>query len=265
MSIRKKTHELIRQNEQIVKKSQKHDANLQKNSTLYFQVGLIVCLLVAYGLLEMKFETTIPNYGCPTLELEDFAEVSIENFKVYEEPLKEEVIKPQKKVVLTNPPKIVENDFELKKVINVITGEQNTSSEEPLDPSSINVFTLPEPVDVDFMRIEQVPIYPGCEKKKTNDDRRKCMSDKITKLVQRKFDTDLGGELGLSGKQVIQTQFKIDKTGRVIDIKTRSVHSKLEKEAERVINRIPEMIPGKQRDISVGVIYNLPIVFFVQD
>ena len=61
MSNPKKTHELIRQNEQIVKKSQKHDANLQKNSTLYFQVGLIICLFMVYGLFEMKFESEIPK------------------------------------------------------------------------------------------------------------------------------------------------------------------------------------------------------------
>ena len=61
MSNPKKTHELIRQNEQIVKKSQKHDANLRKNSTLYFQVGLIICLLFTYGLFEMTFETDIPE------------------------------------------------------------------------------------------------------------------------------------------------------------------------------------------------------------
>jgi protein TonB len=91
------------------------------------------------------------------------------------------------------------------------------------------------------------------------------MSEKITKLVQTKFDVELASELGLSGKQTIQTQFKIDKTGRVIDIKTRGTHPELEKEAQRVINNIPEMIPGKQRDKNVGVIYSLPIVFQVQN
>ena len=38
MKTPKKTLDLIRQNEQVVKKSQKHDANLQKNSVLFFQV-----------------------------------------------------------------------------------------------------------------------------------------------------------------------------------------------------------------------------------
>ena len=39
-----------------VKKPQKHDANLQKNSTLYFQIGLILCLLGTYSLFEMQFQ-----------------------------------------------------------------------------------------------------------------------------------------------------------------------------------------------------------------
>ena len=53
-----KEHNLTRQNENKVQHSQKHDANLQKNSTLYFQVGLILCLLAVYGALEMPFEST---------------------------------------------------------------------------------------------------------------------------------------------------------------------------------------------------------------
>ena len=39
-----------------VKKSLKHDANLQKNSTLYFQIGLILCLFGTYALFEMQFQ-----------------------------------------------------------------------------------------------------------------------------------------------------------------------------------------------------------------
>ncbi len=261
MSIPKKTHELIRQNEQIVKKSQKHDANLQKNSTLYFQVGLIVCLLVAYGLLEMKFETTIPKYVEIIPDDPDvFVDIPIIKELVPEpmEPIE------QKKRKLPEAFEIIEEDVPINP-IETITKDFVIDVNPPIDPDSMGEIEPPIKDDFNIMGVEQVPIYPGCEKKKTNDARRKCMSEKITKLVQRKFNTDLGGDLGLSGKQVIQTQFKIDKTGHVIDIKTRSAYPKLQHEAERVINKIPEMIPGKQRNKSVGVIYNLPIVFFVQN
>lgn len=54
------------QSEPLVKKHYKHDVNLHKNTTIYFQVGLILCLLFAYGLLEMRFsnaEIAMPQLG----------------------------------------------------------------------------------------------------------------------------------------------------------------------------------------------------------
>lgn len=263
MSNSKKTHELIRQNEQIVKKPQKHDANLQKNSTLYFQIGLIVCLLATYGLFEMKFESTVPSVAVTKQIDEPFAEVSVEKFKVYVEPKAEVKPKTKKKILLIKEPIIVDNEHAMTKALGIDTPD----TKESVDPRDIgDVEPIIEDVTVDFIRVEQVPIYPGCEKKKTNEERRKCMSEKITKLVQRKFKgNDIASDYGLSGKQVIRTQFKIDKTGHVTDIKVRGSHPELEKEAQRVINKIPEMTPGKQRDKNVGVIYALPIVFKVQN
>ncbi|MEO8773301.1 MAG: hypothetical protein ABI371_03125, partial [Gelidibacter sp.] len=52
----KKSREAAVQSSFCIAKPQKHDANLQKNSALYFQVGLILCLFVTYGLFEMRFE-----------------------------------------------------------------------------------------------------------------------------------------------------------------------------------------------------------------
>ncbi|MBJ6368013.1 energy transducer TonB [Snuella sedimenti] len=245
-------------------KSQKHDANLQKNSTLYFQVGLIVCLLFSYGLLEMKFETLVPKDLGEILTPDDTFETEVPQFKIYEAPKAEEK-RPEKKVVLTLPPEIIDNSEEKKETLKIITAEQNITTEPVLDPGDISVSNIPDETDVDFVRVEQVPIYPGCETEKNNEGRRKCMSDKITKLVKRKFDTDLASDLGLTGIQVIYTQFKIDKNGHVTDIKTRAPHTKLEHEAKRVIDKIPVMTPGKQRDRAVGVIYTLPIKFRVQN
>ncbi|MFI1771846.1 energy transducer TonB [Thalassobellus citreus] len=266
MSNQKKTHELIRQNEQIVKKSQKHDANLQKNSTLYFQVGLIVCLLAAYGLLEMKFETKIPQVSDVVQVTQDFTDAPVEKFKIYEEPKVE--VKPEvnKKVLLTDKIKAVDDNFEIPEFVEIMTAEQNTSSDFSLDPDSVNVMKLEEETNIPVAFIQNVPVYPGCENKKSNDEKRKCMSQKITKLIQRKFDgSDIASDYGLSGRQKIDVQFTVDKTGRVANIKTRSPHPKLDEEAERVINMIPEMTPGKQNDKNVGVLYSIPIVFQVQN
>ena len=119
-------------------------------------------------------------------------------------------------------------------------------------------------VEVSFSTVENVPIFPGCDKG-DNAERRKCMSQKITKFVQRKFNTDLAGDLGLSGRQRISVIFKIDKTGDVVGVRARAPHPRLVKEAQRVINLLPKMKPGKQRGKAVIVPYSLPIIFQVQD
>ena len=252
----KDSSSVIRQNE-AAKKSKKHDANLQKNSTLYFQVGLIVCLLVTYGLFEMKFETTIPTIA-ERWEPDDNFTIEIpvikpEQKSVAEPVVKKRVVNPTKFIpIKDNPPTVIETPIQTNAL--------------PLNPDDI-VLVNP-PVDtppVDFIKVEEVPVFPGCEKKKGREAKSKCMSEKITKIIQRKFDVELANELGLIGVQKIQVQFKIDKMGKVTEIKTRAPHPLLSKEAERVVDLIPDMIPGKQRDKPVAVRYNLPINFKVQN
>ena len=119
--------------------------------------------------------------------------------------------------------------------------------------------------EVPFSLVEDVPVFPGCENKNNNEARKKCMSEKITKIVVRRFNTDLAGDLGLSGRQRILVIFKIDKSGYITDIRARAPHPRLEKEAKRVIGLIPRMKPGKQRGQAVIVPYSLPIIFTVQD
>ena len=261
MSNSKKSHETIRQNEKIVKNSQKHDVNLRKNSSLYFQIGLIICLLGAYSFLEMNFETSVPAVG-QRLFPEGDVVFNIPDFKP-ETPIEEERQK-QKRSVPTN--QVVEGPNST--IDPVIDDFPPAVTQVPTTviPGAMFVIKKPEiPDTVPFEKIEQVPVFPGCEKKKTNEEKRECMSDKINQLVRNKFNVKLGSDYGLHGKQVIRTQFKIDNMGVVSDILVRSTHPALEAEAKRVIKTIPVMVPGKQRDKNVGVIYSLPIVFEIQD
>ena len=124
--------------------------------------------------------------------------------------------------------------------------------------------TLEKGEEVPFSVIENVPEYPGCEKG-SNSEKRKCMSAKIAKFVQRNFNTKIAGDLGLSGRQRVNVIFKIDQSGSVVEVRSRAPHPRLEKEAARVINMLPKMKPGRQRGKVVIVPYSLPITFQVQD
>ena len=91
------------------------------------------------------------------------------------------------------------------------------------------------------------------------------MSDKINKLITRKFNTDIASDAGLEGIQKINVVFKIDKHGNVSQVQARAKHPMLVKEAERVVKKIPQMEPGKQKNKEVEVLYSLPIVFKVRN
>ena len=114
--------------------------------------------------------------------------------------------------------------------------------------------------EVSFSSVENVPIFPGCEKG-NNAKRGKCMSEKISKFVQNNFSIDLASSLGLSGKQRISVIFKIDKGGNITGVRARAPHPQLEDEAIRVINLLPKMKPGMQLGKAVIVPYSLPIIF----
>jgi len=118
-------------------------------------------------------------------------------------------------------------------------------------------------VEVPISVIENVPIFPGCDKG-NNTERRMCMSRKITKLVQKNFKVKLASELGLLGMQRIRVIFKINKNGDVTNVRARAPHPKLKAEAIRVVNILPKMKPGIHKGKAVVVPYSLPINFVVQ-
>lgn len=115
--------------------------------------------------------------------------------------------------------------------------------------------------DVPFGVIEQAPVFPGCESFNSNDEQKKCMTEKISEHVMKNFNSRLAEELGIKGVNRIIVQFRIDSNGNVVEVKARAPHPDLETEAKRIISSLPQMQPGKQGGKVVGVVYSLPIVF----
>lgn len=123
----------------------------------------------------------------------------------------------------------------------------------------------PSPFDgneIPFAAVDKIPVFPGCENL-SKEEAKSCVSTKVRDFVANNFNTKLGKQLGLSGEQRIQVMFKIDETGNVVDVKARAPHLELQQEAIRVISMLPNMVPGKQDDRSVSVLYSLPIIFQV--
>lgn len=236
-----------------VKKSPK--SNLENYSKLFMQLGLVLALFVTYIAIENKtYDKEYSQLGDANLGAD-----------VEEETLVMQAPPPPPPPPSTPPPptpekiEVVEDDKEIEETVLETT---ETDEAEAVEVEEIEEVEEEEEVveDVPFSIIEQVPIYPGCDKG-SNADKKACFSKKLNKIIQRNFDADLVNELGYeSGKRVrIYVQFKIDKTGNITNINAKAPHPRLKKEAIRMANKIPKMQPGKQRGRPVGVNYMLPI------
>jgi len=237
-----------------VKKNPK--ANLEKHNKQFMLLGLALALIVIYIGIEWKtFDRTVGALGMANTELEDEIDIPITE-RI------QEIKPPPPPPPAPEKIEIVEDEEDIEETVLEST---ETDESEAVEVEEIEEIVEDEEVidDVPFAIIENVPVYPGC--KGTNAEKKKCMVEKIRKHVNRKYNTGLAGDLGLSpGKKRVYVQFKIDKTGKIVNVRARGPHKRLEKEAIRVVELLPSMTPGKQRGRPVGVKYTLPITLVVE-
>jgi len=237
------------------KKNPKSDLN--RRSMIFFQLGMILMLFITWRAIENKtYEKAEINQDM--LNLGDDLEEDIPITDTNIPPPPPPPPPPAPEVI-----EVIEDEADIEETI--IESAEVNQEEEIMEIDEIEEAIEEEIADVPFAVIENVPVYPGCEKKRSNAEKKKCMSEKVQKFVQKKFNTELAGDLGLEGRQRIAVQFKIDKNGDVVNVRARAPHPKLEQEAVKVVKALPKMVPGRQRGTAVGVLYSLPILFQVEN
>ncbi|MDN3596634.1 energy transducer TonB [Zunongwangia endophytica] len=230
-------------------------ADLRKKTVLFLQLGLIAVLLLSYFMINLK-----------TYEKE---QATTEKWEPLELTTEEAV--PITKVKEQLPPPKPKDPVEIEPIEDESPEPEDTiettetSLDDIVDVEDIIETPDYEPVVVPFDFIEDVPIFPGCESLDDNEERKACMSEKISKFIMKRFDTGLGEDLGLNGINRVTIMFEINKNGEVDNVQARGPHKDLEKEGIRVINLLPKMEPGKQRGKPVSVRYTIPVNFKVQN
>ena len=232
-----------------VKKHHKH--NIDKNSGIYFSLGLALVLFLTYLILEWK---TYDNGQEWDIELSQVEELDLELVPV----IKAE--KPKPKIVKAPPIiDIIENDEDKIETVVAATDVDQNTAVIPLDSIQVMDPDLEEE-EVPFILIEEVPIFPGCEDAK---DKRACFQDMIMKHVRQHFRyPELAVDMGLQGR--VNIGFIIERDGSIANIRMRGPHKILEEEAGRIISKLPQMTPGKQRGKAVKVPFMMPVTFKLQ-
>lgn len=240
---------------------------LEKFSTIFTQLGLVLVLFIVFLALEHETKVTesepiVYSSNEKILDFEPDIPIIRREIEVQQKelPKNTEVKFVDDVQVVNNDHKEIENKviIQPKDEPIITTKTPNFGAIEEDDEIIEDV----KPISIKF--VQKAPVFKGCEGLSEKENR-VCFENKMKRLIQRHFNAGLGNELGLrSGKNKILTQFVIDKTGNITDVQIRAPHPRLKKEANRVINKIPKFKPGIQNDKPAKVRYTLPISFMVE-
>ena len=223
-------------------------ADLSQNSSLYFVAGLAFILLVSWKAIEWKtYEKSM--YGYEALNVEDDDDEDV--------PITEQIKTPPPPPPPPPAPEVIEVVEDEEEVEETVIESTETDEEEIID--IVEVEEVEEDIDVPFAVIEDVPIFPGCERVKKSE-RRTCFQEKMNHHIRKNFRyPEIAQEMGIQGR--VYVQFVIAKDGNITGVRMRGPDKNLEKEAARIIGKLPRMTPGKQRGRPVRVPFSIPITF----
>ena len=207
------------------------EISLEKKKGLFFQIGLVVTLVIVLGAFEWKSYEKV-DYNLGQLNLDD---------------LEEEIIPITRQEITPPPPPppppevivIVEDIVEIVDEAKIETTESDEMVAIEIEEESDEEF---------FMVVENMPEFPGGELG-------------LMKYIQKNVKyPPIAKEYNITGK--VYVSFIVDKSGSVTDVKiVRGVDKSLDAEAVRVVKSLPKYKPGKQRGKAVRVMFTIPINF----
>ncbi|APQ17843.1 energy transducer TonB [Maribacter hydrothermalis] len=226
-------------------------ADLTKNSSLYFVVGLFAVMAITYFAFEWKTYDEVNDYDI-SMNVDDLLDEEV--------PMTEQIKTPPPPPPPAAPEiiEVVEDEEEVEET--VIESTETSQEEEIVEVEDIAVEEVEEDIDVPFAVIEDVPVFPGCE---NESDKRACFNTMIQKHIGKNFRyPEIAQEMGVQGR--VSVMFVIQKDGSIGNIRMRGPDKNLEAEAARIIGKLPKMTPGKQRGRAVRVPFSIPINFKLQ-
>jgi len=229
-----------------VKKNPKKDLN--RNSGVFFIAGLTMVLALTYVALEWK-----TFYGDKLYDVSQTVEQELEE----EAPIFQLAPPPPPPPPPAAPDviEIVEDEDPIEETI--IESTESSEEKEVVKVEDVEFVDDPVDVEVPFSVIENVPVFPGCENKK---DKRACFNTMMQKHIRKNFRyPEIAQEMGVQGR--VSVMFTIQKDGSIGNVRMRGPDKNLEKEAARIISKLPKMTPGNQRGTPVRVPFAIPITF----
>jgi len=251
---------------------QHREMNVFRHTPTFFRFGMVLSLLLvifAFNWTTYEREVYIPP-------IEDGWEDDIETTPRAPEPPKPSPPPPPLPEIVEVEPEEVEEEVIFED--QTMDVEEVVEAPEPPKPPKPTLKELPKPepppppIVVEekpdseiFVNVREMPRFAGCEEiGGTSSDKKQCSEKRMLQFIYSKIKyPTIARESNIEGLVVIG--FIIEKDGSISGAKIlRDIGGGCGAEALRIINSMPDWIPGYQRTKPVRVQFNMPVKFKLQ-
>lgn len=218
-------------------------ADLESKKGLFFEVGLIVSLLIIFFILQVKRPNQTSSLDFNRSELKVVQEEMIQTTQPTPPPPPEQAPKQQITLLtIVDDKEDVEADIQIQAEVDQTTViPEYVPVERPPQEE-----TIVEPEI--FYVVEEQPEFPGGD------------AARIQYFASQTKYPQLAKESGIQG--IVYVSFVVEPDGSVSDVKVlRGIGGGCDEEAVRVVKQMPAWKPGKQRNKPVRVHFTLPVRF----
>ena len=246
-------------------------SNLTRNRAIYLKLGFVFAL--AFVTLAFSLEVKSIDYSKNNYSAEVIEDITVITPRT--PPERPPLPPPPPELQQLEPdlpeeaPEFIEEHLPLDIPVDpipnpqvVIVKDLAVTTPPPIPkPKLPKEETIPDIAVDEIMDIAEVmPRFPGCEGQGLSKEALKQCSDKaLMSFIYKhvKFPA-MAKEVGMEGK--VYAEFVIDKNGKPSQFKIlRAPGAILGNETIRVLEKMPNWIPGKQRFRPVAVRYRLPV------
>lgn len=217
-------------------------ADLENKKGYFFEIGMILALLVVFGAFSLK------SYDKQTVNQ---LQVAVDDAPEEIIPITEQKVKPPP----PPPPRqvtqitIVEDNVDVDDDLDLdVEADDNTEFQEYVPPEDDEEDVQEKQI---FQVVENMPEFPG--------GRGKLMQYLASNIKYPPY----AKEAGIQGRVFIN--FVVERDGSITAVKVlRGIGGGCDEEAVRVVKAMPKWKPGMQRGKPVRVSFNLPVKFTLQ-
>jgi periplasmic protein TonB len=217
--------------------------DLNRQSGLFFNIGLVMSLLVVLAAFEWKFYDNLTKVELGQLS-DDFVEM--EEIPITEMPPPPPPVLQQPEIVEVPDEEDIKQEIEMNLDVDI---KQDVQAASPIINEST---TPPAPVEEEkdevFLVVEDAPSPKGG------------MTEFYKYVAQNIVYPKQARKMSIEGKVILQVT--IDKDGTLTDIQVlKGIGAGCDEEAVKVVKESPKWNPGKQRGRPVKVKMTVRIMF----